>query len=735
MADTAQTQDLHEESWLEGILRGFHVVRLPFWLAVATIPVFTLPEQLQELYRILMQAIWPPLWLLAAVFLTALSLVLWQVARQFADDHRVRGVAPHPAGQWVNWAPNVIAGIPMLGPALGLYLTRQRPVERTDLQPLQGVLRDLDALNANFTVGIYGCLALAVLLVTFTALLDFWVGRSLMVRLRRPGFWVVLVVAIASIVAISLQPVALPQLLGAIPIFVLWTVLLALLITLLTRLTVLGVPILGVLVVLAIVIEYYGLADNHAFRRSKDPPRADRPAVGAVFRQWLEARADLADYEKAGKPYPVFVVAAEGGGLYAAYHAAQFLTRMQDLCPNFSQHVFAISGVSGGSLGAAVFAALAKQDATNQASQPCRSSLPGAGELQARANHILSADLLSPIVWSGLFPDFLQRFIPQPILDFDRGVALEEALERAWHRDPKAGANQLGRFLYELCGEGLMGCSRGATPILALNVTNVETGMQMVLSPVDFRSVGPPWTKSRRIYDVFSSGAGEEVDIRLSTAVGLSARFPWLSPPGWHTYPDASRPNLLRRMSYVDGGYVDNSGVVTGLSIAQFIRELLVQEKSPRSVTVTLIMISAAWLPFERTTTVEKPQNKGQGELIAPLAAAFNAWQGRGVTTQFDASTEEDQSFKVAEAAFYYNYMALPLGWQMSQLSRKYINLFAGDPERCDESKLGLELESHAALANSHIERSHCLMARLIAALTPGAPPAPPGRRQIAPSR
>ncbi|MFX4370007.1 hypothetical protein ABTA37_19955, partial [Acinetobacter baumannii] len=33
------------------------------------------------------------------------------------------------------------------------------------------------------------------------------------------------------------------------------------------------------------------------------------------------------------------------------------LARMQDLCPTFHHHLFAISGVSGGSIGASTFAA------------------------------------------------------------------------------------------------------------------------------------------------------------------------------------------------------------------------------------------------------------------------------------------------------------------------------------------------------------------------------------------
>jgi 6-phosphogluconolactonase/glucosamine-6-phosphate isomerase/deaminase len=70
----------------------------------------------------------------------------------------------------------------------------------------------------------------------------------------------------------------------------------------------------------------------------------------------------------------VFVVSAAGGGIYAASIAALFLARMQDECPTFAQHVFAISSVSGGSLGAGIFNSLAKQRAENGDWRPCNTT-------------------------------------------------------------------------------------------------------------------------------------------------------------------------------------------------------------------------------------------------------------------------------------------------------------------------------------------------------------------------
>ena len=358
-------------------------------------------------------------------------------------------------------------------------------------------------------------------------------------------------------------------------------------------------------------------------------------------------------------------MAAEGGGLYAAYQTAKFLARMQDLCPNFAQHVFAVSSVSGGSLGAAVFAGLSHALAANDDAKPCLDQLADRGNFETRADAILSRDLLAPVVWGGLFPDFLQRFIPWPLPAFDRARALEYAFEESWRYGAVKGSNPLRGTLFGLCGVGATSCLTGPTPALALNVSNIETGMQMVLSPLDFTSIGPPWTGSPKAFDFFSTGV-DPVDMPLSTAVGLSARFPWISPAGWYAFTDPVEKSQgekarKRRMSFVDGGYVDNSGVATASKLAQSLSELAAKEPGSPGVEIKLIMISAAWIPFERFW-MDTPDNRAQSDLFTPFTAALATWQGRGYTTQYDLAADPKPGFKIVEAGVYYNFMPLAAG-------------------------------------------------------------------------
>jgi len=742
MTDMGQSPEVRTERWLNGLLRGINVIRIPLAMGILTIGALTLFDQVLEVHRVLTQErARNPLhlhWLLAVASLVALSLVLWQMARQHAEDADGPGdhVTPSPSYDWVmRWGPPLVAMLPLIGAALGIWASRLPNLDASDApaslaEPLKVIAR----LKQDFVIGAAICLALAAIVFSAIAVFERQLTPAGSHRARRLALfsnWLLFpLVIFASIVLLVRDPVHLPQVIGTVPIFALWMVNLVVLAGLFARYyRIFGVPILGTLLILLLGFEMLGLTDNHRFRHT--PASIERPNIDDAFRAWLGARKDMAAYRGANKPYPVYVIAAEGGGLYAAYQTAKFLARMQDLCPNFAQHVFAISSVSGGSLGAAVFAGLTRSLAANSEAKPCLRSLEQAGDFEQRSDRILSRDLLSPVVWGGLFPDFLQRFIPWPIPAFDRARALEAAFEEAWrHGAPGPGQGQgqeenpLSGSLFALCGPGKPACATGATPALAFNLTNVETGMQMVLSPFDFASIGPPWSGSSKVFDFFYAGI-DVVDIPLSTAAGLSARFPWISPPGWFNFVDTGRKEVdtkakqrKRRMSFVDGGYVDNSGVATASKLAQSLAEFHAKESGAPPVEIKLIMISAAWIPFDRFW-MDEPSDEGSSDIFSPIVAAVAAWQGRGYTTQYDVAVDPKPGFKILEAGVYYNFLPLPLGWQLSSLSRGYIDLFKGHPDKCDPSKLDLVLQSHAALANTYINRANCAASQVLSDLTP----------------
>jgi hypothetical protein len=731
MMDQAQPAHTAADNWFTALIDSLYVIRVPLVMAVAALVALTVPGQVQEVYRILAPGGIYALgdWALALGSLVVLSIVLWQVAREFSYAYSRSAPEQHPVAAWVlKWLPRLIATTPLVAAGIGLGLSATRATPRPD-PLLARVAEAAQALNYDLYFGITVCFLLAALVLIASIVLERGMEPAGSIRARRVtslSTWLLFPGIVAAFVAVLMaDQVRVPQYLGAVPIFAVWMILLAVLFALFTRFQILSIPVVAILAIFLAVIEFFGLSDNHVLRITSKAAIPARPSLTHSFERWLETRKDLKAYQDANKPYPVYIVAAEGGGLYAAYQTAQFLTRMQDLCPGFAQHVLAISSVSGGSLGAALFAAMADERA-GQPAGPCARDQGKLGPLEERSHIVLSKDLLSPILWAALFPDFLQRFIPWPIPVLDRGRALDRVFERAWRRTGGTPRdNPFRRNFFDMCGPSAEKCLTGATPMLALNMTNVESGMQMVLSPMDLGGTGPN-AGSRKIYDFFS--LIDPFDMRLSTAVGLSARFPYISPPGWYEFEDLNG-KLTRRMSFVDGGYVDNSGVVTALGIALHINSLLAAKTPRPNVEVNVILVSALWAPLDKMW-IEPPPGASYGEVKPPIEASTNARQGRGYTTQYDAALEERVAgLKITEVGFYYDYLSPPIGWQLSELSRRYIELFRGYPDRCpldDAEKFkdytARTLESFEKAAAAYIRRADCVVARLVNELTPTAP-------------
>jgi hypothetical protein len=196
-----------------------------------------------------------------------------------------------------------------------------------------------------------------------------------------------------------------------------------------------GIPFLTLIVCGGVLFSIFGWNDNHAVEETRlatPVPAFNAAGPQLVFEQWFKSRKDLKFFEDLKRPYPIFIIAARGGGMYAAAQEAMFLSRMQDQCPTFSQHVFAISGVSGGSIGASLFTNLAQQNVQSVAMTECTFGEPGPGNMETQTRLFLKRDFLAPILAAALFSDLDQRFFPIPIHGSDRGHALSAGLEAAW---------------------------------------------------------------------------------------------------------------------------------------------------------------------------------------------------------------------------------------------------------------------------------------------------------------
>jgi hypothetical protein len=289
----------------------------------------------------------------------------------------------------------------------------------------------------------------------------------------------------------------------------------------------------------------------------------------SLRRQWTSWKDELDSSDCSGGP--IYLVAASGGASRAAFWTAEVLTRLEqgfrekapagrDAC--FLRNVFAISGVSGGSLGAATVVSLLADEQTRGAKWP---------DLAAPAEEFLENDMLAPVAGYLLFPDLVQRFLPFPQYWADRSRGLEQTwqddwahLEQTWKgTSQSAPLNWFAAPIDDLYKDG----REDRLPSLFLNSTRVADGRRVLQSNIAFTPDD--------MYDILSNGFLTKA-LTLSGAIHNSARFLYVSPAGlvWHESEASGRPSRASRWGYlVDGGYFENSGAATLLPLIQQIPE------------------------------------------------------------------------------------------------------------------------------------------------------------------
>lgn len=550
-------------------------------------------------------------------------------------------------------------------------------------------------------------------------------GRRFMGAARRlaslPSIWqwfvrgVLLLGLIAFVLFSDLKNVSIPQWLGPAAIVLIWGATCAALffpIAFLAHMT--RVPLLAILTIACAAFAGFDLNDNHELRVVPSAAPAARTEHRDLdFAAWIASRADWNKYDH----YPVFLIATEGGGIRAAYFTATVLSALQERCPAFAQHTLAISGVSGGSLGASIFAALAADHARNAAEPLCNiDGVANTGTIVNRSRTVLSADLLSPLLGAMLFPDALQRIVPFPIAEFDRSRALEYAVESSWTHAtpahcPECDANRLGARSADLYTQAP---PRDAVPHLFLNTTEAGTGQIIPYATVRLRGLGTPFRDSAqidsekidavkpspsRIESLTLQDRMADDRIPLSTAAIVSARFPYLTPAGTIGYSGGH---------YVDGGYFENSGTFMLSGLVQNLIGLQLtypagqsaQLDAARNAVFVVIVIQSE--PCTRDSTERgcdedaTASDSSWSELLSPLRALLStrgkraeySFDGLAATTALieqltapvstpDPDTDVRCDYKVCAVTLRFRNHTktqIPLTWLLSSAARKSID-------------------------------------------------------------
>jgi hypothetical protein len=354
-----------------------------------------------------------------------------------------------------------------------------------------------------------------------------------------------------------------------------------------------------------------------------------RRGVGSHLAAWLSAREASGELKR-DAPFPVFLVAAEGGGIRAAYWAGSVLAKLQDDSGSeFGKHLFALSGVSGGSLASAVFAALMADSRDGAlARAPCAQGKP-ATVFQSCSRGVLRRDFLSPTLAFALYPDMLQRFLPVPIAGADRARAMEKAWQASWKN--AVGSERFNQRFDRLWS----GADDALVPSLLLNATLVDGGNRVIASDLLVDDKFPD------AYDAFDPMLDLH-QMSLATSVHNSARFSYVSPAGTvYACTDgrsltACRDGLARTAwgRVIDGGYFENSGVETVRDLLFAMRPVL-EQWAARGYTIEPVVVVISNSPGAMAPSGKQdPHNARLGsaflsELLAPPLGLFNTRSAR----------------------------------------------------------------------------------------------------------
>lgn len=441
------------------------------------------------------------------------------------------------------------------------------------------------------------------------------------------------------------------------------------------------------------------------FSRAATPELHSREARGkntdeitSALRDWLVSRRDRGQSQR----YPVFVVATQGGGIYAASAAATFLTQMETACPGFSQHIFAISGVSGGSVGSSVFNAL-MQRRPQVEKVDCLESVgslrgnPGPDALTPVASQIILQDHLSPVLYTWL-TDAVLGFVQLPLPPrwrIQSPGGREVVLERSFQRAFEAASGPV-RKAVDGCGGPSAGsalsaaysghwCLASAAPALVLNATWTENGYRVAFSPFALHSIGDGTLFSfSEIEKIGSFGDCGLKDVSLAEAAVVSARFPAIMPSWTLNCRSVARgrgeAGISRiRGTFVDGGYADNSGAATALEIfAGLSRAAAAITRGGGAAEVDLRLI----LLTDAPSMPEAADNNGQwfGDTSAPVTTLLNVREllARRAVTRAVSQLGRDDDNPVMIMQLDQDTFPLTLGWKISDTTNDLVRLMLG---------------------------------------------------------
>ncbi len=449
--------------------------------------------------------------------------------------------------------------------------------------------------------------------------------------------------------------------------------------------------------------------------------RPATPTLKKAFAKWVDAQPELNGTTTGSSttPVPMYLVAAHGGGIRAAYwtalaldcivgvsngglDAAKLKTDADATCStsrrrkreqqaDAARRIFVASGVSGGAMGLFAYARELISDGNL-----------GGGWVDER----LGRDFAAPTVGWALFHDLTNHWfglnshrggdcaweIGSLCMTADRATILEQAFDRAW---PTGRFDPRLRLTWDMRSSA-DAKKRMVASLIPLLITNTTVTGGKARGVVSAANLGA-WPNldarepGRGDYDTLPLAGTVEVveaacatkDLRLSTAALLGSRFPYVSPSGHvsgHCRLSRGDPKgaekgcasvkaSLCEMRLVDGGYADNSGLVTIDALWPSIRQLVTafNAKGKRQIALVIVELDNHYrAPLE----AELSAGGVKSESVVPLMTAFGAHSSMETFARALAYRLRPPGCTVTISPGLHPGLTAPLGWELSAGAR-----------------------------------------------------------------
>lgn len=352
------------------------------------------------------------------------------------------------------------------------------------------------------------------------------------------------------------------------------------------------------------------------------PSYDKRPTVTEAAQAWYQQAAPVYHALYPGEPVPLFIIATAGGGIRAAYWTAtilEVLERASGAAAIKDQNagagnsgaadgplrhlLFAISGVSGGSVGAAAYVAAVHDHYMHGA--PVEPTM------------YLKGDVLAPGLASLAFIDIPSNFLPD-FGQIDRGEALERGFEEASipkdaKDDPKGLLSHSFLSFFPQIGSSKQPVPW--RPALLLNATHQETGRRIITSNLKI--------EPDVFIDSYDALRTLGSDLRLSTAAHNSARFTYISPAGDLISRQGASSTLHGFV--IDGGYFENYGAETAIELAHEAIDAI-QRIDGATIRPVILQISSDPTVKEESLVRQRDCRGHSDKFLDPYRAQSASW-------------------------------------------------------------------------------------------------------------